>query len=113
MHEISLCESVLRLIEEQARARRFARVKAVCLEVGALACVEVPALRFGFELVMKDSIADGARLQIVTVPGQAWCERCDKNVPMAQRFDACPHCGDYGLRPVAGEELRVKELEVE
>lgn len=113
MHEMSLCEGILRVIEEEAEAQSYHRVKTVWLEVGALAGVEIEALRFGFDVVMKDSIAKGARLAIIEVPGQAWCMSCMKTVAIAQRFDPCPECGGFQLQVTGGEEMRIKELEVE
>ena len=112
MHELSLCEGILRVIEEQAAEHRYSSVKAVWLEVGALAGVEVEALRFGFDVVMRDSIASGARLEILAIAGQAWCMQCSKNVVITQRFDSCSECGSYKLRVTGGEELRIRELEV-
>ena len=76
MHEMSLCEGILRVIEDHATTQDFHKVKTVWLEVGVLAGVEVEALRFGFDVVMKDSIAEDARLEIIQVPGQAWCMSC-------------------------------------
>jgi hydrogenase nickel incorporation protein HypA/HybF len=32
---------------------------------------------------------------------------------MKSLFDPCPDCGAFGLTIVSGEELRVKELELE
>lgn len=113
MHEMSLCEGILRVIEEQAAAQDYLKVKTVWLEVGALAGVEVEALRFGFDVVMKASIAEGALLAIIDVPGRAWCMQCMKNVALKQRFDPCPECGGFQLQVNGGEELRIKELEVE
>jgi len=113
MHEISLCESILRVVEEHAAKQNYQKVTAVWLEVGALAGVEVEALQFGFDVVMKKSIAEDARLEIINVPGQAMCLQCMKNVKISQRFDACPVCGAYQLQVNAGDVLRVKELEVE
>ncbi len=69
MHEMALCESILELIEEQARAQRFTRVSAVALEVGRLAAVEIEALRFGFDVVMRGSLAEKARLEIIETEG--------------------------------------------
>jgi len=113
MHEISLCQSVLKIIEQQAAQQHYSRVKTVFLEIGQLAAVEPEALRFGFDVVMKDSIAAGAKLEIIHVPAQAWCPHCQQQVAVQQRFDACPDCGASALQISVGEELRVKELEVE
>lgn len=113
MHEMSLCEGILQVLQEQARAQQFSRVKCVWLEIGDLAGVERDAMRFGFDAVMRDSIAHGARLEIVEVPGQAWCLQCAKSVRVRQRYEACPDCGSYQLQVTGGEEMRIKELEVE
>lgn len=113
MHEMSLAEGVLQLIEDAARREGFGRVTAVWLEIGELAGVEVEAMEFCFDAVVRGSVADGARLEIVTTPGSGWCMRCAADVPMHEKFAACPQCGEYGLRITGGTEMRVRELEVE
>jgi hypothetical protein len=60
MHEMSICENILDVLKEQARAQKFDTVKRVSLEIGPLSGVEIEALKFGFDVVMRDSIADGA-----------------------------------------------------
>jgi hydrogenase nickel incorporation protein HypA/HybF len=112
MHEMSLAEGVLQLVEDGARANAATGVTAVWLEIGALAQVEVEALRFCFDAVTRGTIADGARLEIVTPPGLAWCMPCGNQVPVAQRGDACPHCGSHQLQVVRGDEMRVTEIEI-
>ncbi|MCW8907998.1 MAG: hydrogenase maturation nickel metallochaperone HypA, partial [Sedimenticola sp.] len=93
MHEMSICEGILQVMEEQAATQQFERVKSVWVEIGPLAGVELDALRFGFEVVTRNSLAEGAKLEIIEMPGQAWCLQCSKTVPVSQRFDACPECG--------------------
>lgn len=110
---MSLCEGVLQILEEQARAQQFERVKTVWLEVGALSSVEVEAMRFSFDVVMKDTLAEGATLEIIDVPGQAWCMQCMKPITLQQRFDPCGDCGSHQLQITGGEEMRIKELEVD
>ena len=113
MHEMSLAESVLGIIEDAAAEQGFTRVKTVVLEIGRLAAVEVEAMRFCFDAVMRDTLADGARLEIFEVPGAGWCSDCARTVPMMDRLDICPHCGGASLQPTAGLEMKVRELEVE
>jgi hydrogenase nickel incorporation protein HypA/HybF len=113
MHEMSLAEGVLQILEEHARKEGFARVKSVWLEIGELSGVEPQAMRFCFEAVTRDSVADGAALEIVATPGIGWCLQCGQSVPMRELFSACPQCGSYQLQATGGTEMRVKELEVE
>ena len=112
MHEMSLAEGVLQLIEDAARRDRFSKVSTVWLEIGQLSGVEPEALAFCFDAVTRNTAAEGARLEIITLPGQGWCEACALTVPMAEVFDACPSCGGYSLQVTGGTEMRVKELEV-
>ncbi len=112
MHEMALCESILGIIEEEAQRQSFARVSAVWLEIGMLSHADPDALRFCFDAVTRDTIASAARLEIVTVPGEAWCMRCMAPVTIAARHDPCPSCGGFQLQVTGGDDMRVKELEV-
>lgn len=112
MHELTLCQNMLKVIEEQAATQRFRRVKTVWLEVGTLAGVEMAALRFGFDVVMKGSVAEGARLEIIELQALGWCECCKKSVVLTRRFDGCPDCATVPLPVTTGDGLMIKELEV-
>jgi len=109
---MALAEGVLQLIEDAAREQDFARVSAVWLEIGQLSGVEVEAMKFCFDAVTRDSIAAGAALEIIAVPGTGWCMACARTVPMAEVFGACPQCGGHQMQVTGGTEMRVKELEV-
>lgn len=113
MHEISLAEGLLQLMEDAAGRDNFTKVTAVWLEIGQLSSVEPQALAFCFDAVTRDSLAQGARLEIMAVPGTGWCMACAKTVPMTEVFGECPQCGSYPLQVTGGTEMRVKELEVE
>ena len=113
MHEMSLAESVLQIVEDAARTQNFRRVRTVVLEIGALAAVEPDAMRFCFDAVMHGSIAEGARLEILDKPGEGWCVKCNKAVLLCERFGLCPECGSAHVEITGGNEMRVKDLEVE
>ena len=113
MHEMSLAEGVLQLIEDSARQQNFSKVSTVWLEIGELSGVEVEAMKFCFDAVTRDSVAQGARLEIITLPGTGWCMACAVTVPMSEVFGECPHCGGHQMQVTGGTEMRLKELEVE
>jgi hydrogenase nickel incorporation protein HypA/HybF len=113
MHEMSLAEGVVKICEDAARAQGFSRVKALWLEIGPMAGVEVDALRFCLEVVARGTLAEAARLEIVATEGRGFCLQCGKPVAVAARYDACPECGSYQVQVTGGDEMRVKELEVE
>jgi hydrogenase nickel incorporation protein HypA/HybF len=113
MHEMSLAEGVLQLVEETAQREKAQRVKLVVLEIGSLSSVEPEALKFCFEAVTHGSIAQNAALEIIDVPGAGWCMPCAETVPMTESFGACPKCGSYQVQPTGGTDMRVKEIEIE
>lgn len=113
MHEMSLAEGVLQLVEETARRENARRVKLVVLEIGTLSSVEPDAIRFCFEAVTHGSIAQGAALEIIAAQGVGWCMPCAATVPMTEIYGACPQCGSYQVQPTSGTEMRVKEIEIE
>lgn len=113
MHELALCQSVIDSLREQATVHNFNRITAVRLEVGALSCVSSEAIEFCFEAVSRGTIADGAKLDLIRIPGQAWCLDCGVSVRLEERHDCCPRCGSHHLRVTRGEEMRIKDLEVD
>lgn len=113
MHEMSLTEGVLRVLEEQAVAQNFVRVKTVWLEIGELSSVDPEALIFCFEAIRGGTLAEGARMEIIRIPGSALCMDCGKQVHVDHRYAACPECGSEKLHVSGGDEMRIKELEVE
>lgn len=113
MHELSICEGIVQILEQQAPIQTYSRVKVVWLEIGVFAGVELASLRFSFEAVTRETLAEGARLEIISIPGRGKCSSCGKRAALDERFSACPRCGAYPLQVTSGEELRVKALEVE
>jgi len=112
MHEMALAESVRQIVEDTARQHGAQSVRAVCLAIGRLSHVEPEALRFAFDVVTRDSIAQGARLEIDAVDGAAWCMKCCDTVPLARLGDACPCCGSYQLQVTGGDDMRVQDIEI-
>ncbi len=112
MHEMALSESVLERIEANARTDGFTRVVAVHLEIGELAGVDIDAMRFSFDAVTRGTLAEAARLDISSPPGEAWCMPCGHAVVIARRFDPCPDCGSHQLQVTGGTDMLLKSLEV-
>ena len=113
MHEMSLCEGILDIMESEAEKQQFKQIKKVWLQIGDLATVEIEALKFCYDVVVKNTVAMGSELIIEHITGKAWCLNCCQSVSVTTKFDACPDCGNYQLQLTQGDELRIKEMEVE
>ncbi|MCL2872894.1 MAG: hydrogenase maturation nickel metallochaperone HypA [Betaproteobacteria bacterium] len=112
MHEMSLAESMLEIVESTARKNHAQRVKSVQFELGALSHVDRDALAFAFDVVTRGGIAEGARFEVIEVPGTAWCMLCSKTVALAKLGDACPECGRYQLTVTQGDAMRIASIEI-
>lgn len=110
MHEMSITQSIVQICEQNAAGRK---VTSVTVEIGALSGVVADAVEFCFEACTSDTLLQGAKLIIEPVEARGYCRACEKESAIAAYYDPCPLCGGFGLEIVAGEELRVKELEVE
>jgi hydrogenase nickel incorporation protein HypA/HybF len=108
MHEVGIAQEVVALVSRRAAG---ARVQRVVVEVGKLAAVLPDALRFAFDLCCEGTPLEGARLEIVEVPGQASCRSCGAGVVLERPFGRCG-CGSTDLSWISGEELIVKAMEI-
>lgn len=113
MHELSLAQSVIDLIEGAARREQFTRARVVRLEIGALSCVEPEALCLAFECASRGSVAEDARLELLRIDGLGRCRACGHEAFMESLYDPCPSCGEVPLDVLQGTQMRVKDLDVE
>jgi len=113
VHEMSLTESIVEIALEEARRNGARRVRRIFVDVGALSHVEPEALEFCFAAVAAGTAAEGAELTIERLPGAGWCLDCDKQVPLAERYGPCPECGGYRVKMTAGDELMVRQMEID
>ena len=109
---MSLCLSMLNLIEDQQKQNGFSRVKRVIVEIGSLSHVDPEALQFCFDAAARGTLAEDGTLEIREVPATAWCYDCLESVQIAERGGDCPRCGGAKLILQQGEEMKLKELEV-
>jgi hydrogenase nickel incorporation protein HypA/HybF len=109
MHELAITQEIVELVSARAGG---AKVKRVVVEIGRLSAVLPDAVRFCFDLCAEGTVVEGARLDILEPPGRARCRACGTEFELDQIFGRCP-CGESDLEWLSGEELKIKEMEVE
>ncbi|MBN6075114.1 hydrogenase maturation nickel metallochaperone HypA [Aggregatibacter actinomycetemcomitans] len=113
MHELSLCQNIIEIVEQQCKQHNVNKVTGLWLEVGALSCIEPGALEFGFEMASKGTPAENCKLHLIPIPAEAWCWDCKTFVEIQANNSTCPNCGSVHLQRQSGDELRIKEIAVE
>ena len=110
MHEMSITQGIIDICEQHAGGRR---VLSIDVEIGELSSVVPDAVEFCFEACSRGTLLQGARINIIRIPGRGQCLDCDADTPLTALFDACQRCGGYRVKVVSGEEMRVREIEVD
>jgi hydrogenase nickel incorporation protein HypA/HybF len=108
MHELSIANGIVEACAERAGAARVTRVR---LEIGKLSAVLPDAVRFCFDICARDTVLEGATLEIVETPGRARCRDCDGEVSLMHLVGSCS-CGSTNLQVIAGNELKIREMEL-
>jgi hydrogenase nickel incorporation protein HypA/HybF len=110
MHELSIAGALVEIVDRHAAGRRVTRVE---VRVGHLRQVVPSALELAFELVARDTPAEGAELVLEHVGAAGVCRRCGTESELDAFPLVCAACGGWDLDIVRGEELAVDSLELE
>ncbi|MRJ03326.1 MAG: hydrogenase maturation nickel metallochaperone HypA [Epsilonproteobacteria bacterium] len=115
MHEYSIVQSLMELIEGQVRTHGGGSVKRVSVKIGVLSGVEPHLFQIAFDTFKEGTICDGAQLEMVIQPIVAECLECGgrSSFEENQIFFQCQRCGGVQLELLDGEEMVLMELEIE
>ena len=109
MHELGITRNIVSIVEEAAKGRR---VRRVTLDVGRFAGVVPEALAFCFDVVAQGTLLDGARLDINEIAGRCRCLDCGTEFETATLYQPCG-CGSRHVQRLEGDELKIREMELE
>ena len=113
MHELSIAQSVLEAVQAEAGRRPGARVCKVGLRVGELAGLDPESLRFGFEILVRETGLEGLQLEIENCPRRQRCPQCGNEFVARDYEITCPGCGTARTECIGGDELEIAYLEIE
>ena len=113
MHELSITQSMLELVLEEAKKVKAERVGKINLVIGEMSGIVDQCVEFYFEFLSKDTMANGAALSFHKVATQARCSGCGQLFTLKEFDWTCPKCRDSSTEIVAGNELYIDSIEVE
>lgn len=115
MHELPITESILNIVLRHAEENEAVKIVNINLRIGELSDIVDEWVQRYFDYLSKDTIAEGATLQIERSPVIFQCTACEKDF----RFDirkikdiVCPNCGGKSVELVSGREFYIKNIEV-
>ena len=111
MHELSIAQEVLRLTVGSAQQHGGARVLGVRVRVGQLAQVVADSLVFAFQAISVDTLADGAKMEVVETPLHWLCRSCGKR--SEDPVTECPSCHSEDIDRQGTHEIVLESIEIE
>ncbi len=115
MHEISLVQALFSQLEELAAENKATRIHRVTMVIGPQSGVVTDAFRFGFEtLASGNTLIGNAELVIEIPPVNYSCTQCGHMEETKEDSpEECPKCGEIFLIPSGGDELILRQVEME
>ncbi len=113
MHEMSVAQSILKIVLSEAAKNGATKVKTVRIRAGELRGIVRDQLAFFFEFITKDTIAEGSAFEVEYVPIKCVCKECDHTFQVEDFEFVCSECQSKDVDTIQGMELAVKEIEVE
>jgi hydrogenase nickel incorporation protein HypA/HybF len=113
MHELPFTQSLLQIALQHAQKAHAKRILDLTLVIGELSSIVDDSIQFYWDIIAKDTIAEGATLHFRRVPARMECLACAAQYHPTDEELACPHCGSLRVKIIAGEELLLEAIDVE
>ena len=113
MHELSITESLLKITLQHAEQAKAKRVTDLHILIGDLASMVDESIQFYWDIIAKETIAEGAALHFRRIPAELQCNTCSEKYHPTHKELACPKCGGVGAKIIAGEEFALESIDVE
>ncbi len=116
MHELSIAQNLLSIVEQEMAKNRVNRLDEVKVQVGELTSVVPKALEFAFQALIQDTVFSEAKLVLETVPVKLCCTQCGTTYqPKSGQGSwlewSCPECGQsQGQNIIQGRELQIEHI---
>ncbi len=113
MHELSVCQSLLREVAKVAAVHQATAVTGIVVAVGPLSGVEAPLLERAFTIARCGTVAERATMVVEQMPVTVWCEACAVETETPANRLLCGACGGWQVILRSGNELLLKRVEIE
>ncbi len=114
MHELPVTQGILSVAIEATQANGGRRITAIDLVIGELASIVDDSVQFYFDILSKDTLAEGATLRFRREAAQGNCWDCGHTFEVSAPIKPlCPACGSARLHVSGGKEFYVESIDVE
>ncbi|MFW5721536.1 MAG: hydrogenase maturation nickel metallochaperone HypA [Bacteroidota bacterium] len=113
MHELKIALELIEIIKDVAEKENLKSVTKVNIQFGKMIQIVPDIFQFAFEEATRDSIAEGAKLNLEILPVKFACKKCNLNTEVGDLLFKCPNCGSVDLDLIQGRETIIESIEGE
>ena len=113
MHELSIAQNILEIVRETADKNNAKTISGIELEIGKFSGVEIDALEFTLQTLMENLELQNTTVTIDNITGMGHCNDCGNDFEMMNMYVGCDACKSNSINITAGQELRVKSINVD
>jgi hydrogenase nickel incorporation protein HypA/HybF len=113
MHEMSIAQSLITILEEEMEKHGARSLKSVRLHIGQMSAIVPDALSFCFQVITEGTALEGARLDMEIISLRALCRKCGNEFEVKDYVFVCPACAGTWVESISGQDLSIVEMEVE
>lgn len=113
MHELPITENILEIALRYAKQSNAKKIKTIYLVIGQLASIVDDSIQFYWDIIAKDTIAEGATLTFKRIPTTLQCQVCSLHFEPFQDDFSCPECKSSKIKVVSGNEFYLEAIDIE
>ena len=115
MHELSICRRIVdSALEEFERLDpKPCRIISVRVVVGRMHQIVPDYLISAFEILARETVAEGGTMELVVAPVICQCSACGRLGEIELPIFRCNTCGSPDLEISGGKELYLDRMEIE
>ncbi len=113
MHEISICQSIIKTIEDELEEEQLQNVREIHVKIGVLSCVEPTVLTHVFTYIIEGTRFSKSSLYTDFVEVLVACEFFNKNFKVEDYRFVCPEFDKPSSTIIEGNELTIYKIILE
>lgn len=113
MHELPVTENILEIALRHASQANARKITELNLVIGQLSSIIDDSIQFYWDIIAKDTIAEGARLNFQRIPIRMTCLECLKEFTPQDDDFTCPGCNSHQIKVTAGEEFYLESIQID
>ncbi len=123
MHEFSTAQSIIDTVIEATKKLSIEKIIEINLEIGEFTLLNYSQLRFALKTLAKNTVAEGAKINIKKLRGKIKCLDCGYEGVIRKKSSTdhyliiqpsfqCPRCKSAKTDIVGGREMNIKNIKL-